>query len=1174
MVERSNSGVRIPSRHRILLIVLALLLSSMGLPRLFAQSDLASIRGSVQDQSGAVIPGISVHLSSTDTGVNWTDVTDASGYFHFEALIRGNYQVKVSAPGFQSVMQSLTLNVSQVQTLNFQLKPGSTTTTVEVTDAAPIVDTATSSTGGIIEGSKITELPLNGRNPTQLALLVPGITRGAYGSSPSGAASGADTWRYGETGGASISANGLRMQANNFELDGLDNNEALVNNIIFLTPVEDMQEFRVTNSVAPAEFGRAGGAIIQNSIKSGSNEFHGSAFLFDRDKIFDASPNYFSPTIAAPTFHRTQYGGTLGGPLLHDRLFMFGGFQGLRMKTPLGVSYSTIPTALERTGNFTELLNSSSGMSTTPPAVLVTGCTTTAGPNGTIYDPLTCQPFPGNIIPAGRMNQASLNYLNAFPLPNNGPAQGNSSLKNNYATNPLEFEHFDDFDIRLDWKATSRDNVFARYSYGQDVLIKQPNYPNLPAGSGSGYNPVHPRGEAAGLTHLFNANMVDEFRFGHIYDYHGYFPPFDNIPLSANLGILNANRNALLGGGAAISGGSSIASTGDGGPYLIKDSNNQFVDSFSWTRGPHTMKFGASIETRQVSFCCASNAKGNFSFGQDFTGFGQSDMLAGFVSSYSIGVASIFYVTNNWETGYYAQDDWKVNRRLTLNLGFRYDLFTYPVEQHNYQSDFDLASLTLQVAGTNGLSRSILQTNRDNFAPRFGFAYDLFGDARSSLRGGYGIFYFPDRGGTGNDLSSNPDFNGSDSYSDVLAQGGYRNTFTGQAASGINDNRLLTTTLPLPTFGNTINRADPLNATLISQPTRMPTSMIQEWNLQLQQQLIRNTSVNIAYVGTQSQHLDSFFNLNAQVFDMAPGTHLYKDANGTYFGSITRGLANGVSKYHGLQVYLNSKMSSMFQYTASYTWSHSLDNSNGAFGTGTSGAGVLIFPNGPNFRANYGSSDQDQRHVFVFSGLGELPFGRGKRFAANVPMVLDEVIGGWHLNAITTLKSGTPVTVTTGDYFYQTAGTSTGKLVSASVTNRADVTGPIHYIKNVKEWFDTTTFAHPAVLNPNGQTSTFIQAGTLGRNQLVGPAYRDLDASLFKDFAVTEKLTAQFRAEAFNLTNTPAFNNPNGSLDGCSNVTTAVCAANLATNSGSFGQINGTHTSSERQLQLALRISF
>jgi Carboxypeptidase regulatory-like domain len=1158
-------------RRSTVTICLAAMFTALAtLPRhAAAQTDTAQVEGLVEDSTGAAIPNAVIVVENLDTGAKRTVKSDGHGHFSVPALVRGHYRAQVAEHGFQAELQDFTLDVSQSQALNFHLKAGGDTQEVTVTDAAPLVNTVTSSTTAVIEGRQVTELPLDGRNFTELATLVPGVTRGAYGSDAAGLNGNAETWRNSETGGAALAVNGLRVQANNFELDGLDNNDALVNTIIFYPPVEATSQFRVTTSVAPAEFGRAGGAIIQTSIKSGSNRYHGSAFVFDRDKIFDASPNYFAPSKANPSFHRVQFGGTLGGYLWKDHLFAFGDYQGLRMKQPSGGTYQTVPTALERTGDFSELLASTSNINTGTPYSKATNCNTKAGPHGTIYDPVTCLAFPGNVILPTRATQAGLNYLQAFPLPNFGPDQGNLTNVNNYYTNPSQVQNMNDFDVRLDWTATSRDTVFARYSYGQDILIKDSYFPNLPAGSGSGTNPQHPRGEAVGWTHVLTGNLVNEFRYGHIYDFYGYLPPFGSIPLSANLGIQNANRNANLGGGAAINGGT-LAYTGDGGQYTVPQTSHEFVDDFSWTHGRHTLKFGGSIERRQVGFFHGSNDKGLFDFsGNHFTGLGMADMLAGFAGTYSIGVADRYFTTVNWQNGVFAQDDWRVTSRLTLNLGLRYDLFTWPYEVNNNQSNFDLNTQTLQAAGQGNNSRSLINNNYTNFAPRFGFAYDTTGKGETVLRGGYGIFYFLDRGGVGKQLAQNADFAGSTAYSDVLTNGGYRNNFAGQASSGDNNNLDATQSLPLPTFGAAVNRANPINATLISWNPSLSTPQIMQWNMQLQQLLTRNTTINFGYVGTASNHLLTFFNLNQQELNQPVNVKLYPALS-----TINRVESNGISRYNGLQVFLNSQMSHGVHYTAAYTWSHSLDNSNGAFNTGTNTPGNRLFitANGPDFADNYGNSDADQRHVFVFSLLAELPFGRGHEFLSHANSVVEALAGGWQFNTITRLSTGTPFDITTSDYYCASCSTH---LISATLNNRADQAAPIMYTKSIYQWFNVGSFSHPAALPNNNQTSVFIAPGTLGRNAMVGPAHEVVDASLFKNFPMFEGVQGQFRVEAYNITNTPQFNNPNGNLDSCLNTATATCTqTNYATDTGSFGQINGTHVHSERQLQLAFRLQF
>ena len=641
-----------------------MVLAGFGGVRLAAQTDTGRVQGSVVDPSGAVVPGANITITNIDTGAISTTVSDGIGNFSVLSLPRGNYKGEAAEKGFSTQTVNFEIQVSQVKSLDFVLTPGASTETVEVTSAAPLVDTETSSMGEVVEGRQLSEIPLNGRNFTQLALLAPGVTKGAYGSVASGVNGNAETFRNSETGGGALSVNGLPPEANNFILDGTDNNESLANALTFFPPVEAMQEFRVNTSNAPAEFGRAGGGVVQSTIKSGTNQIHGSAFWFVRSGVVDANPNYFSPTSTVLPFQKNQFGGTAGGPILKDKLFIFGDYQATRQKQPDNPAFNTVPTAKMRTGDFSDLIGT--GLTTLPNAsysgctsvtlangtVIPTGgaLTTANGGSGAIFDPTTCSQWDyngqPNVIDPARQNAAAIKYLNVFPLPNTGTA---TTIENNYVNTQNEIRNFNDFDVRLDWTATKKDTLFGRYSYGQDIFDKTVSVVGTPSGFAAGSNVNHPRGFVVGETHVFTPSLVNEFRFGYTRPLYGYINPFQGDPFSANLGIVNANRSPLLGGGALIGGyNSELSYTGDGGPYEVPQHTYQYVDALSWSHGRHTFKFGGNIMKREVDFFQGNDAKGYFFIGPgtgDFTGYEASELVAGFTDNYSVSNVNSYFHT-------------------------------------------------------------------------------------------------------------------------------------------------------------------------------------------------------------------------------------------------------------------------------------------------------------------------------------------------------------------------------------------------------------------------------------------------------------------------------------------------------------------------------------------------
>ncbi len=1109
------------SLKRILMLTVAVL--GLVFP-IIAQTESARIQGTVIDQSGSAVPGAAVTITELATNRVVKVQTNEEGFFTASSLSPGRYSIEITQANFKTVRQEITLEVQQVADLPpFSLEAGGVSEVVTINTDAPLVETATSSIGEVIQGREAVELPLNGRNVLELARLTPGVTQGIPGGFASGVGNNAETYRGGNTGGAALSVNGQRTQANNFLLDGVDNNESLVNTINIFPAAEAVQEFRVQTSVAPAEFGRGGGGIINAVIKSGKNDFFGSAFAFFRNDNLDARPTFNN---TKTEFRRGQFGGTFGGSIIKDRLFFFGDYEGLRQFLPFGQESATVPTAEFRTGNFsalpTQLRDPLTGQN-----VCVTGTTTNGvicvNGNGTAYNRL-------DLLPGNRLNAVGLAYLQAFPAPNR------SAIFNNYVTTRNQTTNQDTFDIRIDSKLTETNQLFGRVSWGRFDQTTSSRLPDLPAGFGSGTNPTRTKGFVVGLSTAFSATLFNELRVQANRISYGYQPPFFDRAVSADLGIPNANRDESLGGGALIGGyNGQLEYTGDFGPYIVPQNTYQIVDSITYSTGSHLLKFGGTILRRDVSLYRPNRGKGYFflvgngdptqcgnSAGTTF--WEQADLLIGFVCNYQIGPPFGTVGTRNWENALFAQDDWRVNNKLTLNLGLRYEIFTNPTEMYGRQANFDLATGRLILARDN--KDSLTETDKNNFSPRLGFAYDIGGKGKYVVRGGYGIFYFLDRGGIDNQLAQNPPYSG---FSQFNFTDGARITLSGRAPDGSLDSRLATGALPLGSVSG-VNLNDPRNVAVLAVIPDNKLSNVHQFNIQYQQQLTNSTALSVGYVGTRGRNLILYYNLNGRIVEQGtnvacPRGEAAAPCYPTLAGNPVRVRDdNGESSYDSLQIQVERRFTRGLQYRMAYTFSKTSLDGEGAFDS----VGDTII----NFVEPFTNSRIDFPHVLSLEAVYEIPFGRGRTWGGDIPKALDYIIGGWQLNGIYRAQSGFPFDVRRNGV-------------------RVDLVGDPYSGTNNDRYLNPAAFREA----PAGRF------GNLERNSLRAPATYQLNLGLTKNFAIWERFKAQFRAEFFNIFNSPQLGGPNTDLGNTDPVF-------------GFGTIRGTQAFSNRQIQLGVRLEF
>ena len=935
------------------LAVLALAFLCGAVP-VFAQTDTGRIEGIVTDSQGGAVPGATVVVTNVKTGIETVVVSDEEGRYVVTGVRAGEYSLKVSLDGFQTAeTSSVVITVNQVARFDYTLQPAGVSEAVQVVAQSPILERVTSSLGTVIDEQQVEELPLNGRNFTQLATLTPGVTRGIPNGNASGASGNVETFRYGDSGGGALSVNGVREQFNNYMLDGVDNNESLVNSVQIFPPIEGVQEFRVITSGAAAEFGRAGGGVINVITKGGTNDFHGSLYEFFRDDSLDALSNLAEDRgVEKSDFRRNQFGASLGGPIKQSKAFFFGEYAGFREKLPVEVGGRvTVPTARMRNGDFSELLN---------PAF------TTIGRPIVIYNPQTGEPFPGNVIPPSFINATGQNYLNAFPLPT-----FTDRAQYNYATNRVRDSDFNNLTGRVDYVLSNAANMFGRISWGNEERYDPGRIPDYHAGFGSGGANNDVFGLAIGYNRVLSTNWVSEFRFGFNNQEYAFLPVGYGNNQNAELGIggpggiNNDNGIALIGGGN----GRWIEYLGDFGQYIIPQRTFQFAGSVTWLRGAHTLKSGASFIHRRVSTERSQFGKGFYfyPFGDDpgtgpvpgRFGFEVAEMLAG-TTDFTITGYPEYPLRDmlNWENSLYVQDDWQISNRLTLNLGLRYDVFTPYYEADDEMANFNRTTQLLEVAGVNGVSRSTVETDWNNFGPRVGFAYQL--DQRSVLKAGYGLFYTLDRGGIDNQLIENP-------------------PFVASVFQGINIP--LSAPIPLPPPPDPNNPVRRGFDRVISQWPENHTSNVQQFNVSYQREVWARTAFMVAYVGTRGNDLTTTYG----------GPNL---DNVTFVDNI------GNSDYDALQLQLRQSMWNGLSYLASYTLATANNDAPGPLAGGLNNAVLGTQPG-----LDPGAADYDRRHYFSLAATYELPWGRDFEGLKRVFM------GGWQVNTILTFATGTPFSI-------------------------------------------------------------------------------------------------------------------------------------------------------------------
>ncbi len=1064
-----------------------LLLLLLALPSL-AQVDTGIIAGTVKDSTGGILAGAAVVIHNNDTALERKVNTNQLGEYVSGPLPPAEYTVTGTMTGFHDAVATVVVALNQRAVLDFTLEVGAAEQKVTVTGGVSLLESETSTVDNVRTEQAVKDLPLNGRNFSELI----GLTAGVMPAQTQ-VQSAAATAIRGTTANA---VNGIGFRYNQFLVDGLDNTENHNGQGVLINPpVEAIQEFSVQTSVPPAEFGRGGGNINVR-LRSGSRDLHGTLFEFLRNSAMDAK-NFFDPAGPITPFRMNQFGFVVGGPVVlphlynrgRNRTFFFFDYEGIRVSQAL-TSVSTVPTAAFKTGNFAA-----------SPSVIYdpqSGVTAAQGVQRT--------PFPGNAIPQNEIDKVGQNVMNLYPNPNL------PGIVNNFLYTPGQTNSANNWDVKVDQNFGPNDQGFFRYSqhaYQQLTpgALPAPAVGNTNAGATS--FPLHQF--VMSDTHTFSPRLVNEARAGVGRLFIDVKQANYGVDVSDQVGIpgINGGSDPLRSGLPTIN-VTGFQQLGDSGtkPGIIVSENWQAGDNLSWYTGAHSFKFGGQVLRRRYNLLQTTAAHGIYDFTGIYTqnlispaktGIGAADLLLGSPADGNINSLAGTRGYRRTEAAFFVQDSWRLTTNLTVNWGLRYELFPdYPwVETHNRMANF-VSGQVVSVGTPQLPQRSATNDDWKYFGPRLGLAYKLA--SKTALRAAYGVYYQAESIPETNLPGSNPPFSGSSAFTNN------QTNFTG--ATKLSQGFPVPVSNVYPTLGATLFAIDP--------NFRLPYA--QQWNAGMQRELPANFLLAVNYVSTKGTRLVLAPDLNQAV--PGPGAVGSRRPYPNY-AAITTADAEGSSIYHALQVTAERRMAKNLSMLLSYTWSHAIDN-----GDFTSAP-----QNELNLSGDRGNGVNDVRNRFVGSWTWAAP-GTGL------------LLGGWQLNGIASIYAGLPFSVTSSVNTLNGSGTQrANRIGSGAVPN-----------PSIQEWFNIADFVTPGI----------YQFGNAGRDILTGPGTLQVDGSLFKNFRYThsERTYIQFRAEVFNIANSPQFNNPASAIGNP--------AAGTISSAGSKITLQRT----SREIQLALKLFF